>query len=293
MNIKSSLSAIFVSMIFLVSLPIVNAQGWSCNIDNTLCGPQSLLAVFDRMGVRTDLEELKALSGYKAETGTTMLGLQTAAKAKGLQAVGVKIGVEELAGLKIPAIAHLWDNHFVVIEAGDEGMLKMTDPPAEPKMVSKEDFKKAYSGFALLIAKDADSFPKSETTGPDVRFDGYTWDLGSIYEGELAYHTFKVRNAGNKDLVISKTDSSCTCLVPLVSSQKILPGGWEGGYHTGCYEDPAQTSECKTVISGVCGNRSAPGTCEVNYRGSFCDTRGEESVPDENCPGRRVGIYCD
>ena len=157
-----------------------------------------------------------------------MLDLLYAAKKKGLQAVAMKIGAEELATLRVPAIAHLWDNHFVVVEAGDADTLKVTDPPGGPKGIKKEDFRNVYSGFALLVAKDASLFPKSEPNGPDLRVDGYTWDFGSVLEGERAEHTFKCRNVGNADLVISKVDTSCgDCLLP-VNGPQTIPAGGEG-----------------------------------------------------------------
>ena len=217
MRIKCFRFAIgLVCFLLVVSLQRLSAQRTNCREADSLCGPNSLLIICQKFGVKTDLEELKALSGYEAEASTTMLGLQRAAEAKGLHAVGMKIGVDELAGLKMPAIAHLWSDHFVVVESAsaDPDTLKVTNPPGEPRLVSKQDFAKSYSGFALLVAKDADSFPKPEAAGPDIRFDGYIWDFGSIDEGELAYHTFKARNAGNEDLVISKAVSYTHLTLP-------------------------------------------------------------------------------
>ena len=45
------------------------------------------------------------------QKNTDLLGLQNAAKAKGLEG---RLGVD-----RAPAIAHLWDNHFVAVEQID------------------------------------------------------------------------------------------------------------------------------------------------------------------------------
>ncbi|MCL6628994.1 MAG: DUF1573 domain-containing protein [Armatimonadetes bacterium] len=193
--------------------------------DHVLCGPTALLVVCRSLEVPADLEELKRLSAFNEERGTTMLGLKQAAEAKGLRAVGMKIGLEELVGADWVAIAHLWGNHFVVVEAGKDGKLRVTDPPYGPKLVPREQFAEAYSGFALLVAKDEKAFPKTEAKGPDLRCDAYTYDFGFLEQGKQAAHTFKLRNEGTEDLVIGETRASCGCTIALASQQRIPPGG--------------------------------------------------------------------
>ncbi|NLN78203.1 MAG: hypothetical protein GX141_04740, partial [Armatimonadetes bacterium] len=75
---------------------------------NLLCGPNCMMSVCQKLGIALDLEEMKTLCGYDENGGVTLLGLQTAARAVGIQAVGMKIGLDQLAGFKGPAIAHLW-----------------------------------------------------------------------------------------------------------------------------------------------------------------------------------------
>lgn len=209
----------------LVSLVLGTATG-HCAETGGLCGPETLVLVCRGLGVETGLEEVSRLCGYDEKKGTTLLGLQNAAKAKGLEALGVKIGVEELAGIKTAAIACLWGNHFVVVEAGDAESIRVTNPPDEPRLVKKEDFKKVYSGFALVVAKDARLLPTPKAQGPDLRFEGYVWDFGVLDEGEHIEHVFKCRNVGNEDVVISSVKASCgDCLVPVGGPQTIPVGG--------------------------------------------------------------------
>jgi hypothetical protein len=214
-----------VLVLFAIVVQGCPAQCKSCNESAKLCGPNDLLVVCAKMGVSANLDEIKALSGYDEKTGTTLLGLQSAAKAKGLEAVSMKISLAELASFKGPAIAHLWGSHFVVVEPGDADTVKMTDPPGEAVPVKKADFQKAYSGFALLAAKDASLFPKPKDEGPDLRLVSYDLDIGSVYEGDKKGYSFRCRNAGSADLVISNVEASCSCIAPLVQSATVPPGG--------------------------------------------------------------------
>lgn len=210
-----------------VSPQLGNAESLHCGDSDALCGPQSLFVVCQSLGIEADIQELANLSGFNEKTGTTMLGLQTAAKAKGLHAVGTKIGIDDLARLQIQAIAHLWSDHFVVVESSNSpNELKMTDPPRKPQLISLEDFGKTYSGFSLLISKDKNLFPKAKTRGPDIRFDSYDFDFGFIEEGRHVGRAFIYENKGNEELVISKAETSCTCTQAFLSEkQRISPDG--------------------------------------------------------------------
>ena len=231
MDTKPALRVCLAGMLVWMLTQVSHAQ--SCSNADPLCGPASLLALCQTLGVDTDLQELEELTGFDNETGTTMSGLRRAAEAKGLHAVGVKISAEELRSLAIPAIAHLWDDHFVVVEAAELNKIKMTDPPAEAKLVPLKEFEEQYSGFALLIAKDETAFPKSEAKGPDLRSDAYNWDFGFIEEGEQAGHTFTLENKGIEALVLSKVDTSCTCTQAFLPKEAMIPPGGKGGLTVG------------------------------------------------------------
>lgn len=221
--IRLSVAAWFVCTLICVSGP---ASCRTSGQSESLCGPKCLLVACQRWGIATSLEELTVLCGFDKENGTTVLGLANAARAKGLEAVGMKIGLDELTSFKGLTIAHLWGNHFVVIESGGSGFVSVTDPPQEPRVMKTEDLSKRYSGFALLVAKDVSLFPEPRPNGPDLRFDGYSWDFGSVNQGDSAEHVFKCRNVGNADLVISKVETSCgDCVVPIGGPQTIAPGG--------------------------------------------------------------------
>ncbi len=191
------------------------------------CGPQSLLAICQDLGVYATIDELSKLSGLDQNKGTTMIGLTKAVEAKGLHAAGMKMSIDELTETGVPAIALLWQNHFVVAKSDAQG-LQVTDYSAGPQVISPDVFRAKYSGFALLISKDESVFPKPQPNGPDLRFDGYDFNFGVIEEGKQAGHTFAYDNRGNEELVISGADTTCGCTQVFFSNERRVPPGGKG-----------------------------------------------------------------
>ncbi|MCK4904869.1 DUF1573 domain-containing protein [bacterium] len=223
MKIKSFLLIIF--LLFLISFSFLSAQAEVKS--DLLCGPNSLLVVCQKLGVETNLDELKKLSDYDDKKGTTMAGLAKAAEAKGLYAVGMKLSLDDIAKLKIPIIAYLRNNHCLVIDGFEGGNLRIIDPPKEPRLVSKKDFTDTYSGFSLLISKGKIPLPKIETKKPDIRFDVYIYNFDVIEQSKnnTLNYIFKFKNAGKEDLIISKVKACCGANATLLSEKNIPPQG--------------------------------------------------------------------
>ena len=66
-----------------------------------------------------------------------------------------------------------------------------------------------------------------ENNLPVIEFEKEIHDFGKLIAGEKAVFTFKFKNTGNSDLVISQVKSSCGCTVPRYPKEAIEPG--EGG----------------------------------------------------------------
>ena len=247
MNMKSAATIVLLCTLFAASLSISTAAGPPGTVSDLECGPKCLLTICNHFGIPAKVDELAGLSGLDQKKGATMLGLTKAAEAKGLHAFAMKISVDELARTGVPAIALLWRNHFVVVEGGNPGTVKMTDPPNGPRIVPLDEFKKSYSGFALLIAKDERLFPKPEESGPDLRFDAYTFDFGFIEEGKQAGHTFAYENKGNEELVISKAETSCTCTQAFLPKEQRIPPGGKGELVVGFDGAGRQGGQSETV----------------------------------------------
>lgn len=91
-----------------------------------------------------------------------------------------------------------------------------------------KDFRESYSGFAVLIAKNQSAFPVLESEVPDLRLDAYNFDFGFIEQGERARHTFALQNRGDKPLVLSSVDTSCSCTQASLPKEQTLPPGCKG-----------------------------------------------------------------
>ncbi len=191
-----------------------------------LCGPKSLFQVCTQLGVATDLEELTRLAETD-ENGTTMAGLRKAAQQKGLQAVGLKISLSELARCPEPAICLLWGDHFVVARSDGAEVIAVTDPSAKEgeQGLPLEDFKASYSGFALLLSKRTIAPPGLNAPVPDLRLGEYTCDLGTLDEGGKIEKMISLRNAGEQELTISQVRATCSCIEVGQVTKSIPPGG--------------------------------------------------------------------
>lgn len=185
---------------------------------------KSLLSACQSLGVKTNIDELTRLCG-KDNASPVLERLALAAKKKGLYTVVQKIRSDDFPALKSPAIAMMWDTRCVLVEHTPEGKLKITDTSPGTQPVTVDDFKNAYSGIALVIAKDEKLLPKSSVKGPDMRFDEYVIDHGAINQDDKVEKTFKFKNVGNEELKISSVRSTCGCTAALVSQKSIPPNG--------------------------------------------------------------------
>jgi len=59
---------------------------------------------------------------------------------------------------------------------------------------------------------------------PKFKFDTESFDFGPIIQGERVMHTFKFKNVGGSNLVISAATASCGCTVPKYSDTPVRPG---------------------------------------------------------------------
>ena len=59
---------------------------------------------------------------------------------------------------------------------------------------------------------------------PVMEFKTNKHDFGLIMQGEKVSHTFKFKNTGGSDLLISSASSTCGCTVPSFSKEPIKPG---------------------------------------------------------------------
>lgn len=59
---------------------------------------------------------------------------------------------------------------------------------------------------------------------PEITFDELTHDFGKIISGEKVTYSFKFKNSGKSDLLISAVNASCGCTAPSYPNKPIAPG---------------------------------------------------------------------
>jgi predicted double-glycine peptidase len=127
-----------------------NTAGVVMQSTNYSCGPAALATVLNNLGINATEQELAILAGTD-ESGTTMYGLVQAAGAKGVNATGIRLSVNELKKNDIIALNINGIVHFSVINEIKYCGVKLADSSLGNFIISKKEFKKIYSGNALVI----------------------------------------------------------------------------------------------------------------------------------------------
>jgi ATP-binding cassette subfamily B protein len=122
------------------------------------CGVASLAMVLSYHGRHTRIEELRDLIGVDRD-GANAYAILAAARHHGLRARGVKIDVEDLVHLDEATILHWEFNHFLVFERIAGEFVHLIDPASGRRRVPIAQFRRAFTGVALV-------FEPSETFEP-------------------------------------------------------------------------------------------------------------------------------
>ena len=189
-----------------------------------LCGPQSLLHLCELLKVKTNIQELKKLSGFDPNRGTTMKGLKEAATYKGLSPKGVISSLELLKRKKVPlpAIAYVDDNHFLVFESVDKDGVKISDPAKKyDPHITWDKVSEIWDGHLLILDKKKRG---KQNQVPLAFADAPVYDFGKVLGGGEIKHTFTIKNIGQKPLKIVSVTETCACTASILKQEEILPG---------------------------------------------------------------------
>jgi len=114
------------------------------------CGPAALAAVCRHFGMAATEEEVARLAGTTAR-GTSMRGLQSAARAKGLAAEGVQVSPEALARTPLPCLLFFHPGHFAVLTGVQGGQYYLADPSLGQRRMTREQLASLWHGETLLV----------------------------------------------------------------------------------------------------------------------------------------------
>jgi|GEM_PF-2004610 len=210
--------------IFLVISLITSTLGSEPQVQHQGgCGPLCLSVICKLLGIEATPEELSKFSTQDT-LETSMYDLCQAVKAKGLDAVGVKISLYELEKelkqkkLAIALVEKDKRNHFLVIESFSDDKIRIIDPPRSPEIIEENDFQKIFTGYALIISKE-----EKEGSASDIYFNEKVYDFGEAPQNQNVSHVFKFCNRGEKPLEVKLGTSRC-CTDASLSKDILKPG---------------------------------------------------------------------
>lgn len=115
------------------------------------CGAACLRMIHAYHGQHLDYRSSRQLARV-SRYGTSLLDLAEAAERLGYVASGVQVdGWDALRSVRLPAIAHVDKNHFVVVWRVTSRRAQVSDPSLRKMWISKEEFLKQFEGVLLLV----------------------------------------------------------------------------------------------------------------------------------------------
>ena len=190
-----------------------------------LCGPQSLLRICELLNVPTHLDEIKKMSGFSPNHGTTMLGIKQAAIYKGLAPTGVRASIELIRRGKVPmpTIAYVNSNHFLVLESVNKTGVNITDPAEkyEPRL-TYDKLAEIWDGELLIF--DIKKGRSAQKQVPLAFIKTPEFDFGKAIGGSQIKHTFPIKNIGQKNLKIISVTETCACTASVPTHTEITTG---------------------------------------------------------------------
>jgi ATP-binding cassette, subfamily B, bacterial CvaB/MchF/RaxB len=122
------------------------------------CGLVSLAMVANYLGHDCDLNSLRQRFSVSI-IGTNLRGLMKIASCLGMSSRAIRVELDALENISLPALIH-WDmNHFVVLQSVTKKRLTIHDPMRGRVSYSLKEFSNHFTGIALEVAK-ADDFQK-------------------------------------------------------------------------------------------------------------------------------------
>ena len=127
------------------------------------CGLACLAMVLNHHGVVTDLAALRTRHTVSL-TGMTLSTLTAIAQKEALGTRGLRLSLNELPQLRLPAILH-WDlNHFVVLKEVGRDHVVVHDPAFGERRLSLVEASRHFTGVALELWPDPGFTPREEKT---------------------------------------------------------------------------------------------------------------------------------
>jgi ATP-binding cassette, subfamily B, bacterial HlyB/CyaB len=130
--------------------PVLHDYPWVGQVAEADCGLASLAMILRFHHQPFSLESLRAQLTI-AQVGLSLLELRQIARESGLQADAVRVDVNHMVDVHLPAIAHLTDGHYVVLYQMGAELVIVGDPANGIHRISRDELCRIWSGYLLLV----------------------------------------------------------------------------------------------------------------------------------------------
>ncbi|MEN4007311.1 MAG: C39 family peptidase [Methanobacteriaceae archaeon] len=134
------------------AIPQIDTSGIVMQSTDYSCGPAALATVLQNMGINATEGDLKVLAGTNNETGTSLYSLVRAAQSKGVNAVGMRLSVDDLKRNHIVHVVLNGTPHYSVVREVSENSVRLADPSLGNIVMTREEFNEIYTGHTLVIS---------------------------------------------------------------------------------------------------------------------------------------------
>ncbi len=114
------------------------------------CGASCLVMISRYWGKRFNVNRIRDLTNI-SRSGASMRGLTAAAESIGFATRPVKASLDKLAQQPLPAIAHWEGKHYVVVYEINQKRVIIGDPAIGQRTLTQSEFKRSWTGYALLL----------------------------------------------------------------------------------------------------------------------------------------------
>lgn len=143
------------------------------------CGIACLVMIGRYWGKQFRINSLRNLAGV-GRAGVSLKALGNTAESLGFHTKPVRASLSALADRTDPWIAHWQGDHFIVVYRVKSNRVLVADPAVGRRSLTKREFEKGWSGYALLLEPTAElATVKSEKSSLN-RFWGLLWPYRSV-----------------------------------------------------------------------------------------------------------------
>ncbi|WP_193200056.1 peptidase domain-containing ABC transporter [Nostoc sp. MG11] len=133
------------------------------------CGAACLVMVGRYWGKRFSINHVRDIANVD-RNGASLRGLAAAAESSGFSTRPIKATLDKLAEQNLPAIAHWEGKHYIVVYQVTSDRVIVADPAIGLCKLSHTEFKKNWTGYALLLQPTSLLKEVNEVSQPFWRF---------------------------------------------------------------------------------------------------------------------------